>query len=94
VGTREYKKLLSLSTSGKNEAVQGLPRLLLEKVLVGIKDLAEDNRLRNSRVWSLSNGDFSRQEIGESILTALADDIRVSVTADKVEFIVIKSKQK
>ncbi|MBR6487065.1 MAG: hypothetical protein IKT17_10285, partial [Lachnospiraceae bacterium] len=91
---KEYRKLLSLSTSGKNEAVKGLPSMLLEKMIVGIKDISDTGKERNSHVWSMSNGDFDEAEIGESILTAIASDIRVSVTSEKVEFVVIKTKQK
>ncbi|MBR5360779.1 MAG: mechanosensitive ion channel family protein [Lachnospiraceae bacterium] len=94
MGTQEYRKLLSLSSSGKNEAVTGFTAMIMEKMLVGIKDISENKQDRVDRVWSLKRGDFDESAIGESILTALADDIRVSVTSEKVDFVVIKSTQK
>lgn len=93
IGTDEYKRLLALSSSGRNEAVKTLAGKIWEKMIVGIKSASEDGH-ESDYEWSLR--DNSRDEdddLGESILDSLSDDIKVSVTKDKVELVVIKSVQ-
>lgn len=93
IGTDEYKKLLALSSSGKNEAVKTLAGKIWEKMVAGIKTTSEDSH-EGDYEWSLqSSGQDEDSEIGESILASIADDIRVSVTRDKVELVVVKSVQ-
>ena len=93
VGSKEYRKLLSLSTSGKNESISTLAGKLKEIMLIGINNTDSNNGERKAYKWALSDNRINEDEIGESILTAIASDIRVSVTKDKVEFLVIKSTQ-
>ena len=90
VGTEAYKKLVSLSSSGKNEAVQSLAGKLMEKMAVGIKTASNTER-ENDYEWSFKDSGQDESNIGESILAAISDDIKVSVTKDKVELVVIKS---
>ncbi len=96
VGSREYRKLISLSTSGKNEADNGLSGKIMGIILRGMNDIADSGSEEDKKKfnWALSENRINEEEIGESILTAIASDIRVSVTKDKVEFLVIKTTQK
>ena len=90
VGSNEYKMLLSLSTSGKNEAVTTLAEKIWEKMIAGIK-IADTPGSKNSNYeWSVHDNDLEKDSIGESILMALSDDIKVSVTKEMVELVVIK----
>ncbi|MCR5355790.1 MAG: hypothetical protein K6E63_00150, partial [Lachnospiraceae bacterium] len=95
IGSNEYRKLLSLSSSGKNDAIPGLSGKLKEIILLGISNVTSDNDQtgRNDYRWALSENGINEDEIGESILTSIASDIKVSVTKEKVEFLVIKSTQ-
>ncbi len=88
VGIDEYKRLLSLSTSGKNEAVKTLSDKIRETVTKGIS-ISSGDRGQDFE-WSM-NEEPNAAQIGESILVALADDIKVNVTREKVEILVIKS---
>ncbi len=90
VGSKEYKKLLNLSSSGKNEAVDSLAAKIREIVAQGILDVQKDNENGGSYEWTMSENPFNEDEIGESILVALADDIRVSVKGERIGFVVIK----
>jgi hypothetical protein len=91
-GTEEYKRLLSLSSSGKNEAVTTLAGKIWEKMVAGIKTAAEEGH-EGDYEWSLHENSQEEDDFGESILTSIADDVKVSVTKEKVELIVIKSVQ-
>ncbi len=86
-GSKEYKKLINLSSSGRNEAIKGLSGKLREIVFLGIA--ASQDRDKSYK-WSMAEDSINEDEIGESLLAAVADDIRVSVTKEKVELIVEK----
>ena len=96
VGVEEYKRLLSLSTSGKNEAITTLKGKILETMATGIRSNTESGSDAasesgdNDFEWSIHDEPDAAQ-IGESILAALADDIKVNVTREKVELLVIKT---
>ncbi len=93
VGSEEYKKLLSLASSGKNEAVQTLSAKIWETMVTGLGSGSDNSSKSEQFEWSLRNDDPNVDEIAESILVALADDIKVSVTRDNVQLLVIKSVQ-
>lgn len=92
IGTEEYKKLISLSTSGKNEAVKTFAGKIWEKMVAGIKSAYEEDH-DGGYEWSLHENGREEDDIGESILTSIADDVKVSVTKEAVELIVVKSVQ-
>ena len=92
VGSEEYKKLLKLSTSGRNDAANSITGKVWEAVLMGLRRPPEKGKsARNNFVWQLSEAGLEEDEIGKSILGALASDVRVSVTAERVELIVSKA---
>ena len=92
VGSAEYKKLLDISSSGKNDAVSGLTGRIREAMLMGMKRSPEKGKeSKGGFEWQLSSSDASEEEIGKSILGALASDIRVSVTSERVELIVARA---
>ena len=41
--------------------------------------------------WSMNEGGEGQKDLGESILTSMASDIKVSIDRERVEFIVVKS---
>ena len=86
-GSSEYKRLLNLSSSGKNEAVKNFGDKIREIMALGL--LANEERGRSYR-WSIKEEPDKGENIGESLLTAVADDIRVSVTHNKVELVIEK----
>ncbi len=90
VGLEEYKRLLAISTSGKNEAATTLRGKIIETMATGI--INRSSNQSEEFEWSL-NDEPNAAQIGESILVALADDIKVNVTREKVEMLVIKSLQ-
>ncbi|MCR5232713.1 MAG: mechanosensitive ion channel family protein [Lachnospiraceae bacterium] len=96
----EYKKLINLSSSGKNEASKGFTARIWDIMIRGLNDTQNSDNDKNNNDtgtgynWSLSEADeINEEEISESILGAIADDIKVSVTKDRVDFMVIKSLQ-
>ena len=91
IGSAERVRLLALSSSGKNEANNSLPQKLWERVIVGLRTTDEGNPGNNDYEWSYKESRPTSPEIGESILVALADDIKVSVTKTHVELVVVKS---
>lgn len=91
-GTEEYKRLISLSSSGKNEAVKTFAGKIWEKMVAGIKTASEEGH-DGDYEWSLHESGQDEDDFGESILTSIADDVKVSVTKEKVELIVVKSVQ-
>ncbi len=92
VGSTEYIKLLDISSSGKNDAVSGLSGRIWEAVLMGMKRSPEKGKdAKGGFEWQLSSSDVSEEEIGRSILGAMASDIRISGTSEKVELIVTKT---
>ncbi|MCR5672811.1 MAG: mechanosensitive ion channel family protein [Lachnospiraceae bacterium] len=90
VGSEEYKRLIALSTSGKNEAVRSLSEKIWEKMIAGIRTADTAGSSSGDYEWSLHGGDQVEDDLGESILNALADNIKVSVTKDHVELVVVK----
>lgn len=92
VGSEAYKKLINLSTSGRNEAANSIAGKVWEAVLMGLKRPPEKgSKGKNSFVWQLSEAGLEEEEIGKSILGAVASDVRVSVTTERVELIVSKT---
>ena len=92
IGSDEYKKLIEVSSSGKNEAANSFSSRIWAAVLMGMKNPAyREKGIKNNFEWQLSDAGVSEEEIGRSILGALASDIRVSVTSEQVELIVSKS---
>lgn len=92
VGSEAYKKLIMLSTSGRNEAANSIAGKVWEAVLMGLKRPPEKgSKGKNSFVWQLSEAGVNEEEIGKSILGAVASDVRVSVTTERVELIVSKA---
>ena len=90
VGSEEYRKLISLSTTGRNEAVNTIAAKIWEKMVSGIRSNGSDTAKESDYEWSLTDSG-QKNEIGESILASMADDIKVSVTKEHVELVVIKS---
>ena len=93
VESAEYQKLMKLSTSGRNEAVQNLSGKIWQMTMNGILQKKDDeDKKGRSYTWSLrefeSTGDTSL--LGESILASMANDVKVKVTKKSVELIVIK----
>ena len=93
VGSEEYKKLLEVSSSGRNEAANSFTVRIWEAVLIGLKNpVTKDRNSKDRYEWQLSDANVSAEEIGKSILAAVASDIRVSVTSERVEVIVSKTE--
>lgn len=92
VGSREYKKLIALSSSGRNDAAMSLSEKLWSKMVAGLKttDSNSDNNAEGYE-WSLRESEGPNDDISESILASLADDIKVSVTKEQVELVIIKT---
>ncbi|MBO4267484.1 MAG: mechanosensitive ion channel [Lachnospiraceae bacterium] len=96
VESAEYQKLIALSTSGRNEAVQNLSGKIWQMTMNGILQ-KKDNEEKKGRsfTWSLreyeSTGDTSL--LGESILSSVANDVQVKVTRKSVELIVLKKME-
>lgn len=84
VGSDEYKKLLNLSSTGKNEAIQGFSGKIWEVMTTGLSK-------KENYEWSMNEGGEGQKDLGESILTSMASDIKVSIDRERVEFIVVKS---
>ena len=91
VGSEAYKKLIMLSSTGRNEAANSITGKVWEAVLMGLKRPPEKDKGKNSFVWRLSEAGVDEEEIGKSILGAVASDVRVSVTTERVELIVSKT---
>ena len=92
LGTDEYKRLINLSTSGRNEAVNSLGSRIQEIMVMGLNMTWDQDKDKDKAYkWSLSQDKIDVSQIGQSILVAEADDVKVSVTRDKVEMIVIKN---
>ena len=92
IGSEEYKKLIKMSSSKRNEADNGLSGKIWNAVLMGLKRPGGSGKVgRDNYEWHLSDSAFTEEEISQSILGAMASDIRVSVTTDRVELTVSKS---
>ncbi len=91
VGSKEYAKLVSLSSEGRNAAVQGFTGKIWEVMLMGMNNVSENNESNDGNFdWQLSDNKINEDEIGESILASVASNITVHITKDRVEFLVIK----
>ena len=93
VGSEKYKRLIGISTSGRNEAISGLGGRIFDAMMRGVSTLEKDTADEQEYEWELDKGDMSQDELSESILGAIASDIKVSVTRERVEFVVIRSTQ-
>lgn len=91
IGSDEYKDLIGLSSSGRNEAVKDLSGKIREIMVMGLN--AATQRGKEEYSWSLKADFANEDEIGRNILTTVADDIRVSVSQVQVEFIVVRSAE-
>jgi small-conductance mechanosensitive channel len=85
IGSDEYKKLLSLSSSGKNEAMSGVAGHIFDAMILGLDSFTSS---RENYEWKMDKDNLSQDEISESILASLADEIKVGVTKDYVELTV------
>jgi len=86
----EYKKLVELSSSGHNDGIGTLNQRIMEAIMLGRRRIEEKGD-KHRFEWSLSADEINEDEIGRSILTSLADDIRISVKEDSVELLVVKT---
>ena len=87
----EYENLIRLSSAGRNDAVKGVNLRIIEAVVVGREKLLSRKKPQKEPFeWQLSKEKLEEGEIGKSILGKLADDIRVCVTEEWVELIVVK----
>ena len=93
MGSEEYQKLLNLSSSGKNEAIKGFAAHIWEAVLKGLDVTMGESTVKKDYEWSIKDDKLDEDELSESILAAMASDIKVSVTREKVELVVIKTAQ-
>ena len=82
IGSEEYKKLIGLSSSGKNDAISGVAGRIFEAMILGLNSLKSD---KPDYEWKIGNGDLPQDEMSESILGLLSDEIKVSVTKKYVE---------
>ncbi len=89
IGSKEYKKLLELSSTGKNEAVKSVPGRVFEAMRFGLESIMTGNSEQFE--WKLSQEHLSSNELSESILAAMAGEITVHIAKDQVEFIVSNS---
>ena len=87
----EYRRLLSLSSEGKNEAVQGINGWLLNKLMTGTGKISENSDDTNEKLeWTLKSDPDMKANIGETLLTSIASDIKVSISKERVELILIR----
>ena len=86
----EYKKLVELSSTGHNDGIGTLNQRIMEAIMLGRRRIEEKGD-KHRFEWSLSSDEINEDKIGRSILTSLADDIRISVKEDSVELLVVKT---
>lgn len=86
VGSEEYKRLMSLSSTGKNAAKRGLGEKIWELIRRAFNS-------ETNTVWSLREQERENPGDGlsESMLEAFADDIKVMVTKTNVDLVVEKN---
>jgi hypothetical protein len=90
----EYKKMLALSSSGKNAAVNNINQKIMEAMLYGSQRLSGKKKgSKDSFEWKLSDEQVEEADIGKSILAKLANDIRINILSDRVELIVLKTNK-
>lgn len=91
IGSAEYRRLLGISYDGRNEAVQGINGWLLDKIRMGTGKLAGSLDGGNERLeWTLKEDPEIKANIGETILTSIANDIKVSIDNERVELTIIR----
>ncbi|WP_408071591.1 mechanosensitive ion channel family protein [Butyrivibrio sp. JL13D10] len=89
VGSKEYKRLIALSSTRRNEAISGFASRIFDAMVRGIQS-AEKSDNNQKYEWDIDRDDVPQNELSESILAALASGIKVGVTKEKVEFVVEK----
>ncbi|MBQ7583218.1 MAG: mechanosensitive ion channel family protein [Lachnospiraceae bacterium] len=91
VGSAEYRSLLGISSEGRNEAAQGINGWILDKLMKGSGKIAENRGDVNERLeWTLNEDPEIKANVGETILTSVASDIRVSIEKERVELVIIR----
>ena len=85
IGSDEYKKLMALSTSGKNDAAGGVAGLIFEAMLLGLNTFKTEKK---DREYKIHKENLTHDEISQSILASLSDEIKVGVTKNHVELTV------
>lgn len=90
VGTEEYKRLIGLSSSGKNEAIKGFTGRIFDAMIRGVKTVDNSDGAQKFE-WDMDSENISQDELSESILAAIASGIKVGVTKEKVELVVEKN---
>ena len=91
-GAEEYKRLVELSSRGKNDAVKTISARIAEAMLLGSQKFVSKKRGgKESFEWKLSNNEITEEEIGRSIVAKVANDVRINVSPDSVELIVLKA---
>ncbi|WP_029320408.1 mechanosensitive ion channel family protein [Butyrivibrio sp. AE3004] len=92
IGTDEYKRLLAVSSTGRNEAFKGVAGHIFDAMMRGVQ--AVDSSDNNQKfVWDMNSKEITQDELSESILGAFASGIKISVTKENVEFIVEKARE-
>ncbi len=95
VGSGEFRKLVELSSSGRAPGMNTFSSKIWNAVHMGLKwSSGKEKGSKPAYEWKLSESGTSEEEIGKSILGAVADDIRLSVKNNRVELIVSKSNGK
>ncbi|MCR5575786.1 MAG: mechanosensitive ion channel family protein [Oscillospiraceae bacterium] len=90
----EYKKMVALSSSGKNAAVNNINQKIMEAMLYGSQRLSGKKKgSKDSFEWKLSDEQIEEADIGKSILAKLANDIRINILPDRVELVVLKTNK-
>lgn len=89
IGSEEYKKLIGLSSSGKNDAISGVAGRIFEAMILGLNTFKSE---KTDYEWKIDKNDLSQDEISESILASLSDEIKVSVTREYVELTIENHK--
>ena len=91
----EYKRMVALSSSGKNAAANSINQKITEAMLLGSQQLSRRKKgskdAKSSFEWKLSDEEISEADIGKSILAKVANDVRINILSDRVELIVMKT---
>ena len=91
VDSGEYRRLVALSSSGRNDGANRLNIKIWSIMMNGIGQLKSDGA--TDMMWSMREDrkNISEDEIAESVLNSFADDIRVFMTKTSVEIVVEKN---
>ena len=91
VDSSEYRKFLGLSSEGKNEAAQGINGWLMNKLMMGSGMLSDNASEGNEKLeWTLKEDPEIKANIEETLLTSIATDIKVSISKERVELVIIR----